>query len=295
VSRLGNAPSDAPLPRFVLRHKREEEDFDPRWRVIAKESGRVGGVLGGNWRFQIRRRGDVVSTTAYDAFGRPVRAPRPLGEILEITVRFRVLQAEASEATVRILPESRIVVHNPRTSKEDHGAGASPTATGGSAQEGEQDRSTEIAHAPRKATKAVELRLPTGKLIEFELEGQGANDSCMVRYMGLAGSSLPRDLQRPGFHLAFVRRATETERKQGFGETVVGKIGAVVGVTWTSSPQRREELYRTKNFNRSRTHVEVVRLPQGILEIAIRLRVLSASETETLVSVLPESGVIAKS
>lgn len=92
---------------IVLHHKRE--GFDDHALEVQRLAGKVDQVLGGTWRRRLLKKGQVLSVTKYDAYGKPVETTREPIETVLITVRFRVIDFSNSQATVLVLPDSKIV------------------------------------------------------------------------------------------------------------------------------------------------------------------------------------------
>lgn len=95
-------------PTFVLLHKRE--GFDEGVIEIDRLSGRVSGkVLGATWKRQLTRPGQMLSSTTYDVYGRPEKTTRYPIETVFITVKFSIVDANDSQATVSLLSSSKVV------------------------------------------------------------------------------------------------------------------------------------------------------------------------------------------
>lgn len=93
---------------FILWYKRE--GFDSEKIKIDSIFGEVGQVLGGTWSRQLLRKGQQLSFTAYDAYGRPKKTTRMPIETVYITAKFSIISSSDSQAKILILPESKIVL-----------------------------------------------------------------------------------------------------------------------------------------------------------------------------------------
>jgi hypothetical protein len=95
------------LATFVLLHKRE--GFDSRALEVCRLAGKPGQVLGGTWNRKVLKKGQILSSTTYDAYGNPVKTIQEPIETVVISVNFRVMNTSDSEATVLVLPDSKII------------------------------------------------------------------------------------------------------------------------------------------------------------------------------------------
>ncbi len=97
-----------PKNGFILWYKRE--GFDSEKIKIASLSGKVGQVLGGTWSRRLLRKGQVVSYTQYDEFGRPKVTTNVPIETVILTAKFSIISSSGSQVKVLILSESKIVL-----------------------------------------------------------------------------------------------------------------------------------------------------------------------------------------
>lgn len=98
--------SSKAVPTFILYHKRE--GFDDKELIVSRLSGNVGEVLGGSWSRKLLKKGQILSSTKYDALGRPVKTTHEPIKTVLISVKFKVINTSDSIATVLVLPDSRI-------------------------------------------------------------------------------------------------------------------------------------------------------------------------------------------
>ena len=92
---------------FLLRHQREAFDDTPL--ELDQLDGAVSETVERVWNRPMVKRGQVIGYTRYDAYGQPVPVEQPKIETLRITVEFKVLDAQESEATILLLPSSSLV------------------------------------------------------------------------------------------------------------------------------------------------------------------------------------------
>jgi len=93
---------------FILWSKRE--GFDSEKIKVDSIFGKVGQVLGGTWSRKLLRKGQVLSHTEYDAYGRPKKTTRMPIDTVFITVKFSIISSSDSQVKVLILAESKIVL-----------------------------------------------------------------------------------------------------------------------------------------------------------------------------------------